>query len=809
MIIVGIVLLLFVLTGFAGVSWLHRADHLDLSTRLVLGATWSFAVFSLVAGPFLWLQGKASAFLTVAAAVWVVFTLLSGLLFYRTYRSDKSAPDAAPSKQPNRAGKTRFSRPFTRFGVAVVCGLYLGLVGAALAAWANGPETRQWLTPCLAAVLCIGAAFAFVLQRLTEPLVVVARHGIKPVAKSLVEHNPWHPAFVWQRMTSTPLVFEPEDDACPPVLWSALAGLLILTQAVGVTAYGRPDWDDCFYLAAALDYQDGEILNDQEPTHREGFPSQAVYRFMTWELWGATIGRLSGVSPLVLFHSLLPGFLVLACYAAYRAVLLEIIPRRWVPLALIGLSAFHLWGMSNLGNASNHFLVRIWQGKALMLHLGIPLCALALLRFGRQPSWRWWATLCACLIVNLGLTSSSIFLCTIFLTCLAPLLIPTVPAGRRIVFVAGAVVALLPTVGVGLLVRASVRGDVAYQADAPPPSSQEWYREWDRYAGNGSAEIVWLATLPLLWVLLAGWRSRAILIGLPAVLFLSFGNPWLQSLVSSKLTGAVTYYRLFWLYPVGLGLSILLALLARFAGEMLSSGAGFLRNAVPLAVCACGLAVSAALPGFAVWSERNGLPPFMVPGPAENPEHMPAELKSIARKLLDEADLADQRIACGEEVASFLAPFSRRFRFVVTRVGYTMYSVGRENGPAEAAERLYLVDSLWRGRGFPPLQEAGWKLCVRTAGRDADASRPTPWPSYETTPVLVDRYHVGYAVSSPVIEQNDRLKRLILREREHSLLRNGFREIYHGESYSLWKRVGISSMPGRVSDAGEPATKPR
>ena len=62
-----------------------------------------------------------------------------------------------------------------------------------------------------------------------------------------------------QTRSRTALRFGPADDKPPPLLWSLLAGLLILFQVVGVVAFSRPDWDDCFYLAAALDYQKGDV----------------------------------------------------------------------------------------------------------------------------------------------------------------------------------------------------------------------------------------------------------------------------------------------------------------------------------------------------------------------------------------------------------------------------------------------------------------------------------------------------------------------------------------------------------------------
>ena len=276
--------------------------------------------------------------------------------------------------------------------------------------------------------------------------------------------------------------------------------------------------------------------------------------------------------------------------------------------------------------------------------------------------------------------------------------------------------------------------------------------------------------------------------GLPAVLLLTFGNPLLQNVIAGRLTGAVTYYRLFWLYPVGLGLSVLLALGSRLAGRLAAGYLGSKGSWPALVTCLAGVAISASLPGRFVWSEGNDRGPFMRPGPTENLEAMPADLKIIASQLASIPDITERRIACGEEVASFLTPYSRRFRFVGTRDGYTMYSVGRSRGPAEAAERMYLTAALQLGRGFPSLPEAGWDLIVRTTSAGPDSPRPDPWPSQEQLPALLSRYGVGYVITTPTFGRNANEAGRRAKQRDDGLARLGFHVVYQGDKYSLWER---------------------
>ncbi len=760
----AVLLALFALPGYAWVGWLHREDPPDRATRVVLGWVWSFAVFALATGPFLWLHGNRTTCLVTAGAAWCAFALVAALLYARSARREKEAAVRAATPKESRPAPVRPQpAPDTNGGLAVLV-LYAGLVGAVLGLWATGGEPRHiWITRAFPLVLLLGALLALALRRRWGSL----------------------------------LRLGPEDDAPPPRLWSVLAGALILFQAVGVLFYTRPDWDDCFCLAATLDYQQVETLNAQEPTHREGFPMPPIYLLMCWELSGATLGRAAGLAPLVVYHTALPALLVLASYAAYRSLLAELLPRRWVPLALLGLCGFHLWGISTLSNASNHFLVRIGQGKAVLLHIALPLTAMALIRFARQPGPRWWLTLCACVVAGLGLSTSALFLGVSLVACAVPVLLPAAPAGRRVAFAAGSALALAPTLGVGFLIWSAVHNDTVFDRPGGYTSWQRWFAEWDMYAGRGSAEVVWFLALPLLFVLLGGRRGRAYLVGMPAVLLLTFGNPFLYAEVAAKMTSGLTYYRLFWLYPVGMGLGVLLALLARLAGKA-AAGFGVDESRAALTACLLGLFGSAALPGVFVWGDANSVGAFLTPGPVENLEAMPPDLKVIARLLADQPDIEGRRIVCGEEVASFLTPFDRRFRYVTTRQGYTIYYVGRYNSASEAAERLYLTDAIRLGPDFPWLTEQGWEMIVFTVAARKDPPPPDPWPTLERLPDLLDRYGVGYAIASPAVGYNVAESRRLTLVRDRTLSENGFRRVYRGVDYSLWKRDGppAANRPG-------------
>jgi hypothetical protein len=633
------------------------------------------------------------------------------------------------------------------------------------------------------------------------------------------------------------LRFTSEDDAAPPRLWTAVAILLVAFQAFTAVTYTRPDWDDGYNLGAALDYLEGPQLNDQEPTHREGFPVQAIHRVLCWELWGATLSFCSGFHPLVVFHTLLPGLVVLLAYGAYTALFAEFLPRRWVPLAILGLSGYFLFGISSLEGAENHFLVRPWQGKAVLLHVALPLTAVVLCRFAARPTWGWWLSLLACVAFGLGVSSSAIFLLVGLVGCLSLALLPTMRTGH-LRFLVGSALALAPLAIEGLGIRAEVQKNEIFTQQGIGQPLDQWFHLLLVYGSRGCVEIIWLVCLPLLAVLLGDWRRRAYPVSFAGLVLLTVGNPFLAIYVAQHLTSPMAYYRSFWWYPVGVGIGALLALLARLVGRAAALIPSLNMVHLPLAVgigtlAAFGFLVGRVLPGTYVWGRDNNLGPFMTPRLAENLEKMPADVLAIARQLAADPDAHEGLILCPEEIGPYLMAYSRDFRFVTSRLMYTVYHFNRAGRPTEAIERYYLGSALKRYDFFPKLQQADWEFLTIYCGEPTVQQwyRSPDQPSYQDFGRLLDRYQVRYVVTSPArqIEMGsaqDEATRSQIRAYRDQFLKtverewpaHGYRPVYRGSpvsefdevdgrtvslgEYILWKRDASTGSPRSQADSG-------
>jgi hypothetical protein len=685
--------------------------------------------------PFLWFQGTFMGFLKALAGTWVCYILLGAICYRRAKSAATAEPlpsnDSLPGPKPTTDSWPKLS------GLMRLAGWFMLAVSLAVAMapaydWVRSTHLRKSIALLGPAFLIAQFAAVWVLRRLVGPL----------------------------------FRFNADDDCPAPTIWSALAIAFILFQAVTATIYIRHSRDDGYYFAAVLDYEYAPVLNDQEPTHREGAPVVTIHRTLAWELWGAVVCYFTGLTPMGLFRTLLPGSLILMAYAAYASVLSTFLPRRWMPIALIGLSAIHLWGIANNETAINFLLPRPWQSKTVLTHIGVPMVTFLLIRFMNRPSIGLWLSLLACIVFGVTICLSAIFMFAILIVCLA-LAFVRKAWSRPVATTAGVLGVLMPLVLVGIIIWVSLSSTHLREAIAAGaeryPHLQTWQNRINYYLRAGSAEAVWVFSLPLLSALLVDRWRKTYLIGFSVVMALTFANPFLYVPVSRYITSYYTYDRMWWMFPVGPGLGVLFALVVRLVCRNLGRPPGVV---LPLLVAAAGLGLSWCMPGVYVWARSNtfwgdhgyltpAMPSMQTPRLAENFEKIPAGLAPLAEFLTTDPEISETRILCNEPIATFLTCYSRKFRFVQTRPGYTEAVMGALGKPIDYERRHLLVVGLLSGK-------KGARAMVR--------------------PYLI-QFKVKYAITGPGDLADD------------FLIANGYEVLERHDGFALWRIRPLAYNP--------------
>ena len=135
----------------------------------------------------------------------------------------------------------------------------------------------------------------------------------------------------------------------------------------------------------------------------------APYRVHSFEVLGGLISRLTGIEAVRVIHlGLAPLFGWLAPFAIARLLRL-LAPRDWL-IALLAVVIFYcIEGTASRGYA-NHAFVRMFNGKSVLLTIGVPLICAHGLRFGARPSVARFVLLALAQIAAVGLSSTALWL---------------------------------------------------------------------------------------------------------------------------------------------------------------------------------------------------------------------------------------------------------------------------------------------------------------------------------------------------------------------------------------------------------------
>lgn len=359
---------------------------------------------------------------------------------------------------------------------------------------------------------------------------------------------------------SAGLVISFRSGSAPPGrLRAPSVTILCILLAVGATAVlNRPDADDAFYLGIANSVADRPADPVLMYDSLHGVPGLKIHqkyqRLRSFEVLEGMAGLLSGIAPITWAHLIFPLFAAAGLVLAQRRLLRHLVPDRWpwalgatlVLLLMIGDA--HGW-YGNLG------LVRLHQGKGILVSVFVPLLISAGLEFGEQPTGRRWILLAAVQIAAIGINPTAIWLAPLLATV-------SLPAARSIdelspiTILKGLGSSIYPLAG-GLMLISGLLPKLGRSLEGLT-GTQLILQASTLVLGNGWLIPLMSFVLILAWITVPAGPGRRVLVLLP-LLFLILFNPFTAHTFAEIATGARTYWRVFWLIPAPAMLAIVLS----------------------------------------------------------------------------------------------------------------------------------------------------------------------------------------------------------------------------------------------------------
>lgn len=201
-------------------------------------------------------------------------------------------------------------------------------------------------------------------------------------------------------------------------LWWIGSLLLIVFQIAYVSIMMHIDDDDAWYVGTAVASYATDTMNKIYPYTGEvmnAFPSD--YTLSPYPIFYAMLGKLTLLHPAILMHTVMPVILIGICYIVYYLIggRLYSSNKKSIGCFMFYLALFHLFGNFSSRSVSTFLLFRIWQGKAALCNLYVPLAIYYFMKCIETNKRRDWIILCMCVIAGTMVSSMGVFLLPVLL----------------------------------------------------------------------------------------------------------------------------------------------------------------------------------------------------------------------------------------------------------------------------------------------------------------------------------------------------------------------------------------------------------
>jgi len=197
-----------------------------------------------------------------------------------------------------------------------------------------------------------------------------------------------------------------------------IALLIIIAQAMilALTTYNDPD--DSWFVSTSTTAIYTNTINQYDPALGALFEMFDTRRgFAPFPIFIAFIAKMTLLHPAIIAHTIFPLILIPTCYVVYYYIACEFYQSSAkADLFLLIISIINLLSGYSAKNSSIYLIGRIWQGKALLASLILPLLFLVLLWHKRKAASHLMLLAFIIIISSILISTTSVYLGPLLIT---------------------------------------------------------------------------------------------------------------------------------------------------------------------------------------------------------------------------------------------------------------------------------------------------------------------------------------------------------------------------------------------------------
>ncbi len=151
--------------------------------------------------------------------------------------------------------------------------------------------------------------------------------------------------------------------------------VLLVVQMVLSVVMSSFDGDDAYYVVESLLAQQVDVMNTILPYTGSSTYLDIRHALAVITMWIAFVAKESGIHATILSHTVIPLFFIPLVYLVYVEIgrVLFRAKQQIIPVFMIIVSVLLMFGNVSIYTPATFFLMRTWQGKALVSNLVFPL----------------------------------------------------------------------------------------------------------------------------------------------------------------------------------------------------------------------------------------------------------------------------------------------------------------------------------------------------------------------------------------------------------------------------------------------------
>ncbi len=336
------------------------------------------------------------------------------------------------------------------------------------------------------------------------------------------------------------------------ILWIVVF-ILIYIQLRQIFLYIQPNIDDQFYVSQITTMLNRNRIMDIMPSSGESiFAFPDIYKMVSFETWLGVICKIFVVSPAALCHTYIVPFFVILSYVSVYKVGKELFDKQ-ANIFLIFYGLLNIFSGFSTYTQGAFLLLRIWQGKAVMVNIIMPLVLFVFIKIIKENKVNYKKVLFLYALLIGAFHTSTVGLVFIPLAYGVYSIVYLIYSRKFKEFLKLLIPAVLCIPFVFIKIYIMLR-QTSFDSFSTGIKDLDYSQVISNFTGESHIVLI-LAISLIILIIKRNKLLTYVFLLYTLLLFVFFLNPFVAKFMATKITGVAVYWRLFWLIQSGILIS--------------------------------------------------------------------------------------------------------------------------------------------------------------------------------------------------------------------------------------------------------------